>query len=575
MRQDRLALARFRTNRTAMVREYMGNNWNDDGTGREVPVNLISLYASIMGRNLMPNNPRVLLSTFDQRQKPAVKAMQRWDNDTIIRMDLKNTLQRIVLDGLFSIGIGMVALATPGDAAMTGWRQKAGGVFVDRVSLDDFVFDTHAQDFRECAYMGHRVRVPLEVVHESKMYGKYRKDVTAQYDRPYNIEGDQRLQTLGRGIYGPTVQEIEDYVDLWIVHVRRHGVIVTIPDDGMSGPRAMPNGEALSEKAWLGPEMGPYHVLSYGVVPDNAMPLAPIQNLVDLHRATNNCFRKLIRQGQRQKGITFVQGQANDDGTRVMNANDGDIIKVDNPQGVSVKDFGGPNQALTLLAQSLKDTFDFMAGGLSLMGGLGPQSKTLGQDKMLNENSSQSVKYMQDTTVGFTSDVLTAMNWYWWYDPHSIMVSQDHIGGGMTVTTAVTPQMRQGPMPEVMCDPYSLQHDTPQGKLQFLNQMVATVQPMMALLQQQGIFFDINFWLQKVAEYGNSPDLGQMFTIRTPQPAQGGPDQSGAPSVGGPAETTRNYVRRSLGQDTQGNRQNDMMNMASAGARQNEEANAA
>lgn len=574
MRQDRLALAKFRTNRTAMVREYMGNNWNDDGTGREVPVNMVALYANIMGRSLMPNNPRVILSTFDSNQRPAVKSMQQWDNDEIIRMALKNTLQRIVLDGLFSIGIGMVALATPGDAAMSGWKQKAGGVFVDRVSLDDFVFDTHAQDFRECAYMGHRIRVPLAVVHDSKMYGKYRKDVTAQYDRPYNIEGDERLQTLGRGIYGPTTQEIEDYVDLWIVHVKRHNVIVTLPDDGMSGPHPMKDGEALNETSWLGPDGGPYHILSYGIVPDNAMPLAPIQNLVDLHRALNNSYRKLIRQGQRQKGITFVQGVANEDGTRVMNANDGDIIKVENPQGVSVKDFGGPNQALTMLAQNLKDTFDFMAGGLSLMGGLAPGSKTLGQDKMLNENASQSVKAMQDTTVSFTSEILTAMNWYFWYDPHSTMVSQRPVGN-TSITTRVTPQMRQGPMPEVQCDPYSLQHSTPEMRLGFLNQMVATVQPMMALLQQQGIFFDVNYWLKKAAEYGNSPDLGQMFTIRTPQPAQGSPDPSGGMGSSGPAETTRNYVRRSVGQDTPNNRQADLANSAAQGARQNEEANAA
>ncbi len=358
------------------------------------------------------------------------------------------------------------------------------------------------------------------------------------------------------------------------MHIRRHGVVVTIPDDGMSGPRTLPNGDALHEQKWLGPEKGPYHVLAYGVVPDNAMPSAPIQNLLDLHRATNNCFRKLIRQGQRQKGLTFVQGAANEDGSRVMNANDGDIIKVDNAAAVNVKDFGGPNQALTQLAENLKNTFDFMAGGLSLMGGLGPQSKTLGQDKMLNENSSHSVKDMQDVTIDFTSDILTAMNWYWWYDPISVRMAEEKLSSGTSIQTRITPQMRQGPMPDVACDPYSLQHSTPQMRLQFLNQIVASVQPMMQLLQQQGIFFDVNFWLQKVAEYGDAPDLGQMFTIRTPQPAQGGTDQSGSVS-GSPAETTRNYVRRSIGSDTQANQKSDMMNMAAAGARQNEEANAA
>lgn len=574
MRQDRLDLQSFRVNRKNLVDEYRGNNWGS-GIGRERPLNMTALYASIMGRNLIAKNPRVMLSTFDVSQKPAVKAMQLWGNDQIVKMRLENTLKRIVFDGLFSIGIGMIGVATPADAAMLGWRQRAGACFVDRVSLDDFVFDTHAQDFSECAYMGHRIRVPLEVIRESKMYGPERKNLTAQNDKTYNLEGDERLAAIGRGIYGPTIQEIEDYVDLWVVHVRRHGVILTLADDDVTGAGYRGKKECLLEQKWIGREKGPYEILSYGIVLDNAMPLAPIQNLVDLDRALNNCYRKLTRQGQRQKSLTYVQGAANEDGSRTMNANDGDIVKVDNPQGISVKDFGGPNQGLYQLAVNLKDTFDFMAGGLSLMGGLGPQSKTLGQDKMLNENSSHSVKDMQDTTVNFTSEVLQAMFWYFWYDPQSTYTAEKPISGtGLSVTSHVTPQMRRGPMPDVECDPYSLQHSTPQMRLQFLNQMVATVQPMMQLLQQQGIYFDVNFWLQKAAEYGDAPDLGQMFTIRAPQPAQGGSGQSGGMGASGPAETTRNYVRRSLGSDTGANRQSEGMNWAAQGAKQNEEANA-
>src|SRR5260370_6344382 len=158
MIRSRLMLRRFREERREMVRQYVGNHWSEEGTSEKVTVNLIGLYVSVVGRNLIAKNPRVMLSTFDRQNKPAVSAMQTWCNSEIVRMKMQNTLKRVVLDGLFSLGICKVALATPADSASVAWNLVAGQPFAERVDLDDFVFDMHARDFSECSFIGNRDR---------------------------------------------------------------------------------------------------------------------------------------------------------------------------------------------------------------------------------------------------------------------------------------------------------------------------------------------------------------------------------------------------------------------------------
>ncbi len=409
MQRARLALRRPREERVNAVRQFVGHHWSEEGSQQLVPCNLISLYVDVVGRKLVANNPRVMLSTDNRRLKPIVNAMESWANKEVVKTQLDVTLRRVVLDALFSIGICKVALATPADAAALNWSLKAGQPFAARVDLDDFVFDHHARDFSECGFMGHRYRVPLRTVRESKMYAKSRENLTASEDRLFNFEGDERLSVLGRTTYGDMI-EFEDMVDLWEVYLPRHKLVVTLRDDSLTGAgEEVSNplyGKALRVQRWLGPDSGPYHILALGVVPGNAMPKAPIQDLIDLHEAVNRIIRKLVRQSDRQKEVTFVSGGATEDGEWAMNANDGEAIKVDNPDKLKTTTWGGPNDQNFRLFVALKDLFDFLAGGLSLMGGLGPQSKTLGQDELLNQNASASISSMQDKCLKHTADVL-------------------------------------------------------------------------------------------------------------------------------------------------------------------------
>ncbi len=580
MRDDRQALRYARESRREITRRLAGMHWSEEGTSYTNPVNLLDLYTSIVSRMLVPNNPRWLLQTWDRQNKAAVSAMQSWGNKEIVRMGFKETLERIVVDALISVGIAKVALADPGDSARMAWRLSAGQPFVEQVDLDDFVRDVHSRDFAQDGYIGHRFRIPLDVAKDSKIFSKERLSLEPDVDEAYNAEGDERISMLGRTYYSTNNEEWEDMVTLWEVYVPRHRLVFTMHDTQLEGPNAEKGsklyGKALRVQRWLGPDRGPYHILGYKTIPGNAMPKGPLQDLVDLHDPVNNIYRKLISQAQRQKQLLGCVGGADADVQRIVDAMDGEAIRMDSPEKSVVRDFGGPNQQNFLMGGHLKDMFDFMAGGLALIGGLAPQSKTLGQDKMLNASASGQVSAMQDRTVGFTAGCLRALGWYWWNHPQLVMRTHEALPGipDMGIQRTVLPSQRmRGRFDdlELEVDPYSMQYSSPSDRLQAMNSVVQGILvPMMQVLQQQGIAFDMQAYLSKVGVLMNMPDLSDIVTIQEPpqhdaQGGGGGPaGAGGAPAPGTPPQTTRNYVRHSAGSDTPQNRDATLMNSLNA-----------
>jgi len=570
MRTSRMVLKRFREERTEAVRKYVGIHWSENGAADKQPINLIHNYVSVVGKSLIAKNPRVMLSVMKGEHKPVVSAMQDWCNKQIQKVEFANTEQRIVHDSLFSLGIGKVCLASPAMSSLTGWNVSAGEPSAMRVDLDDFVYDVHARDFTEVGYIGHRYRVPIDVVKDSKIYNKSRKKLQPSTDSSYNAQGDERISMLGRTYYASNDEEYEDFVELWELYLPRHRRVITLAADSM-GEGEYEWDEPLLDQPWIGPYCGPYYPLGMGTVPGNAMPLAPIMNLIDLHDATNRLWRKIIRQGERQKEVLMVAGGALEDGSRIQQAKDGDIIRNDNPAMAQAMSFGSPNQANFQLAQELQKKFSGQAGNLDLLSGTGPQAKTATQDKLLNENAGRQVEDMQQTVVKHTSDMLKALCWYWHHDPRNVMKTEWSLPGntGISIERQVTPPDRQQVSfedMEIRVDPYSLQYQSPQMRLQMLNQTIQTiVLPMMPILQQQGVSFDVQAYLAKVAEYGDMPDLPEIVKYVAP-PETDAP--TGEMSMK-PGETTRNYVRKSEA-GSQADQQNDLSNDLSAGATQDQ-----
>jgi hypothetical protein len=569
MRRSRQVLRKYRMERTEAVRQYIGKHWSEEANPKKVPLNLINQYCRIVGKKLVGHNPRVMLSTFDRSSAPEVAKMEAWMNKEIPELRVAKTLQRVVLDGLFSLGIIKVGLATPSDAARVGWKLPAGSPFCDRVDFDDFVFDIQARDFEEVSWIGHRIRVPLATVRDSKLYdSKQRKQLSPTQNPLYNAEGDERISTLGRtALAGSDAEEFEDHVDLWEIYLPRHGVIITLPDESDSGIADGSLSEPLRTQRWLGPDCGPYHLLMFDVTPGNTMPVGPIMNLIDLHDGVNEMMRKLLRQAARQKDVTAVAGGATEDGSRVIEANDGQMIRVDNPENIVNLKFGGPDQQLFALMTAFKDLFSWSAGNLDSLGGLSPQAKTASQDDLLSKNSSAMVGDMQATVVDYTADVMKALAWYWWHDPiRTMSVTHKSPNGHAVIQRTSTPQQRQRLSfydIDLQIDPYSLQHATPESRIAALTQIVqGTLVPMLPLLQQQGIVLDINGYLSKMAKYLNIPDLTEIISIAEPPMPPDQEGTSGQPQLGPQAQQPKTQMRETRpGRTPQGDQQDNLARM--------------
>lgn len=570
MRFSRRALEPFRRNRANTVREYAGANYSAAASSFEMPVNLLARYVQIVGRSLVPKTPRLMLTARAKAQAPAVSAMQEWVNLRLHEMHFAELLRRWVTDALFSIGVMKVALGTPEDAAVSGYVSPAGEPFAAVVDLDDFVIDMAARDVRQVSFVGHRYRVPYEVASKVDYFDKReRAKLTPSDEFQTNSDGDERIGTVGSGYEYERERDFEEMVDLWEVYLPRTKRIVTFAAHNGNTPDG--DCKPLRVQEWVGPDCGPYHYLMFQPVPGNLMPKAPVHDLSDLNRYSNEGYRKLIGQMMRQKSVVPVRGGAQDDAKNLRQASDGETFECENADSIKELSWGGPNPLNAAFSQHLMDLFNKFGGNLDLLAGSNPQSKTATQDKILAQNASAGVADMQDSTVAGVSAVAEALCWFWWYHPNKVMESVRTVDGAddVSITRRLYPAgsrqplSREGRFDIMTCriDPYSMTYRTPAERMQFLTALVEKMTPLMPMLAQSGVRFDAQAYIKKIAEYADEPDVRALFTVTEPMAPPGGGGDAGGPAAA--ATGPREYVRRSVGADTQANRDNDFANQNS------------
>ncbi len=559
----------FREERMRGVRALAGDRYTPNASFKQVYVNLISLYVDIVGRSLFTKSPRVMLSTFEKSDKASVSAAETWMNQELVRQDFASTMQRLVTDALFNIGIAKICLATPHDAAVSGWGLKAGSAYLSRVDVDDFVFDHRARDISEARYIGNRYRMPLEMAKDNPAFNKEaRERLQGKREIAYNKEGDERIGQIGRheDYY---LEDLEEMVDLWEIYCPQHRVVKTFAESDLTGPTSAwekSSPMALEEKNWIGHDRGPYPILAYGLVPGNPFPIGPIQKVINLSDVANECYRKLVRQAKRLKVLSVANRVNPSDADEVRKTDDGGFALLSDPNSVREIVMGGPHQGLFQITIEFVKRFMEMAGNLTTMGGLATQAGTLGQEELLAQQSNGQVASMQDATASFVSQCTDRMLWYFWNDPRMVMrspvndpslpdvdfVREVHPWSApshmVDQQTGMKRQLnrRTGPKPDLKIDPHSMRHMTPQQRARDLQQIVTQIfVPLSSLAQQQGVSFDFNAFLGIMAKYMDAPDLPTILTIKTPSTAGDSTEGSSGPAP--PAPQTTTHIRKDAG----------------------------
>lgn len=582
MRQSRLQDSFMRQTTADMVRERAGAHYSEDAAYKSTPINLMSLYERTISRSLISKNPRYRIQTYDVRARHVVSAQQDSLNEEVQRMNLAEAGREAVISALYGFGAVVCALADPADAGLRGWTIEAGMPFVEQIDRDDIVYDIHAKKLSQMEYIGWRRRIPTDIAR--KMYK--RSDIEATEDPMFNLEGDERISMIGRGYYSD--REASDHTTVWTIYLPRHRKIVDMIGDSVTGhsPESMDpdniygkgNRRCLRESKFVGPPWGPVIWLGYDWISGNAIPRGPIHDIYDLHLAVNNMARKLINQSHDTKRVTMTMDE--NDIQRINDTPDGYSCKVNDPKSTMQVVLNEPLQSIAQLMDTFINRASWLAGNLELLGGLAPQAKTLGQDKLNSQSSSAGVADMQESTDRFMAEIGRSLLWYQHHHPTRITKSHYRVPAapeiGMTRRTWPNNPEIHGNVPgrnvrnhdwedlSLEIAPYSLRTRSPDMQLQFLGQVIQQMQPFAQLLMQQGHQFNVEKWLEIQAKYGDAPEIQELWQVGEIPDAMKG--DAASPEVGAPPNQPTENIRRSLGGDSQQAREALLSNAAARGA---------
>jgi len=524
----------FRQNRLRALKHFVGKNYSDT-TAERVPINMVWLAVSIYLRQLVPSVPNGDISTSFPQLKPVAADLTIALNHLLQEMQYAKTSKLVLMEAMFCMGIMKVGLEVRDVGNDMGVDHDAGQPFADLVTLDSWVHDMTARDYNDASYAGDRYSMTYELAMDTYK-GPARDRLLPRQNSSFGYYGgsDKGAESLSQGNQS-MVDEYGKFVDLWDIWLPRENLFVTISADEQSGP-------PLEVREWEGPERGPYHLLRFQPLPDNVMPIGPVMQWLDLADSVNKNWRKLGRQAERQKEVTFVQGNASIDGHTVKNADDGDIVTVNNPAGIHTERYGGIDQQNLGFVINSKNTLAYMMGNIDAVGGLAAQTSTLGQDQMLSQGANRMIDDMRQSLASFNSEVFRDLAMYMWEDPY-IQLPLVKRSGSVDIPFRWTPESREGDFSQYNFDvePFSQRITSPEEKLAKLNEVMTSI------VIPSGMEFDPQKYMRAISRLLGSKELEEIMNISpgvTPVNAHGG---------GNPNTTTRRYERVSrAGPSTKG-----------------------
>jgi hypothetical protein len=541
-------LAERRKTRLVDLGQYVGPDYSGENVADDsVPINMIELGVNILQRFLSSTRPQVDIGSEYERLLPSASDISLACNFESNRINLADTFNTWTIEALFCMGtveVGLTVKDTPPDSE--GYQYDPGHLFVDPILFDNNILDMCAKRPDLMFYRGHDYTVPLEWVKENEGFDKVvRESVTAP--NPDHIDRDIASESLSHDAYNmETLMPMITLRQLWIPSESL--VLQFVVGQEESSPQ-MP----LKMQRWEGPERGMYHDLCFGKVPGNLLPNAPVRQWAPLHDQLNRLWNKITDQGDRQKTLLLIRGAAAADGKRIVKANDGDALYSDDPGGCKEWTSGGANPQTFALALQCKEILDQMAGNLSSLGGLGKQSDTLGQDKLIAESASGKPQNLQELTLEAERKVFEDMSFWLKNDPVSEYQLVKQIGNtneSIEFTWGPADREAMGELTRYnyTVDPFNRPNRAPSEKANDFIQFVMTVlAPNERSMVAQNMAIDWEFIVKTFAKFKGQPDIRRA--IRYIQ-GENHPLRGEVEEPGMAATTTRNNVRHNVSDAT-------------------------
>lgn len=541
--QSRTSMVPFMDRRTEAVREYVGQNYSDNGSRGPVPVNLIALLVNVLIRNLGSKTPRTYIRPRHDYKRLASSA---WDfelalNATLDRIQFGKSLRTCILDAIFSNGFMKVALYVYGSAELHGMKVQGYHPFADPVDLDNMVLDLSSKRWDTQGFIGDKYDLPYEAVMESPLFDKQAKlDLSPSEQTSIDPDtGHDRVESIGADI--PVGEEpFREKLRVWDIWLPDDQLIVTMTADDDRKP--------LRISEWNGPQRGPYHHLGYIDVPNSILKTSPVNNLLDLHILANELYSKARDQGIDQKTILGYMAEAADDAEAIINSGDRSAIRLQHPDKIREFNFNGVDQVTLAFALEVMQRFSYFAGNLDVLGGLGAQADTAKQEELISSSASAQIQDMQAITATFVKECCESVGSLLWHDPLiEIPLSRGPEGlesMGITSEYKWKPEHRIGDFLRynIEINPHSMRDKTPQQQLSTIMSFLGTVfAPNAQFAIQQGVGINFEGLSRLWARLADMDEVEEVLTFDGP-PMADRREMVGQP-LPKPAVTKRTYER--------------------------------
>lgn len=519
IRENTSVLAPFRAMRTQRLKELVGNHYRgvEDGDGvRSVPMPLIAYAVYIYAYQLAAQEPQVLLvgKDDDPERESDLLTFELAMNQRLKRLKWGRENQRLVMDAMMQLGVLKTGLASAGMVEIEDEQVEVMKTYSHTVDFDDYFFDTRARRRSERRFEGDRYRVGLEWARANPGYNEIARDVLTANDDHVGDTTDRDSHDISQGgeMHEDSYGDMTEVCDVWL---RDEGLLVTLDPEG--------GGPALNIIEYEDPE-GPYLELSFQDVPSNNMPLAPTALWTDAHNLANDMMNKAARQARGQKTVGAFTGASKEDAERITKAGDGETVHVEAGREIKELKYNGADQRTIAMALMAKQHFNFFAGNPEMMGGAGPASETVGQDKMIGEATSKRINSMNQRVEELARAALLKMARYEWGDPLVNMSLRKLVpGSDISIPVQFTWATTQSEFPEEMIQiiPFSMRYWSPLERMQHIDNHLMTMAPLMQDIQAQGGMFDYAYYQKTKAHYTNIPEIGRMFKFKgAPQEVQ-------------------------------------------------------
>jgi|GEM_PF-2265150 len=411
----------FLANRNACLDLYAGPHYCGQSTSREYkpqPLNTIYAFITIVAPSLAGRRLAAMVTSQDaELQWEAEKAslLLSW---CLAEIRAADALRAIVFDALFGFGVGKVgvdAMPPGGQSDYEDWTQDPGLPFWERVSPDEYILDPGAKKHSKRTFEGHYFDIALADA-QAEYTSEEAKRVLAAMDvrRMQSRGGVRTAADMSRATVSGQIEELYPHVRCAEIYLPREGKVVTIPA-AMEAQTGF-----LAERDWdseSDPESGPYEVLTFFDVPDNVIGVSSIDQIRDLHDVLNSVLRKIRKEAEAYKTLLGYQLGKEQDVAAIQEGEHCSAVGMTDPNAAKEFKLGGVEPGAFGVVEAMQQLQNRNGPNPDILGGTKANSKTLGQDQLLNQNANQRLEAMRETANEFASRSIAKMAFYLWRHP--------------------------------------------------------------------------------------------------------------------------------------------------------------